>query len=559
MLVVELVERRDEALLTAVGLVVLREEVLDALVVAPLDVLGDLVAHEVELAARVRDLVEGERAHARELTPEVAGHTGDERALAVDDLVMRQREDEVLVELVHRRERDLAVVAGAPGEVGLHVVQGVVHPAHVPLEVEAQAADLRRAGDERPRGRLLGDHHDVGVVLPDHLVALADERDGHVVLLGATRVELLLTWVIHAEVEIEHARDAIHADAVGVVLLDPVDEVGDEEGANLAAGEVELVGAPVGVNLVLVEHLAVEAGKAVLVGAEPAGHPVEDDADAGRMARVDEVHELGRLAIARGRGVVAGGLVAPGAVKGMLHDRHELDVGVAHLADVVDELLGKVVVAVVGPSLSWERIARSGPGAVRARLALRLVSVPLPAAQMHLEDVERTLADVRLGTGVEPRPVLPGVGVDLGGTRGGAARHLGVEGVGVGLVELAPVLELEEILVELAELGAGNKALPDAAGGRLLERARGLVPAVEVADDVHAADVRRPDGKVEALDAVIVHDGVGAHLLEAPVPLALGEKVQVVVAEIQGIVMRVHDRSYEFPGPFVTDRLPGIT
>ena len=85
---VEMVQRLDELLVLGVGLVLLGEEPLDRLVIAPLDELGDLVAHEVELGARMGHLVEGERAQARELAPPVARHASDQRALAVNDLVV---------------------------------------------------------------------------------------------------------------------------------------------------------------------------------------------------------------------------------------------------------------------------------------------------------------------------------------------------------------------------------------------------------------------------------------------------------------------------------------
>ena len=166
-------------------------------------------------------LIEGERPHAGELTPVVAGHARDERALSVDDLVVGERQDEVLVELVHGGEREHAVVARAPGEVGLHVVQGVVHPAHVPLVVEAQAAFLRRIGNKRPGGGFLGDHHHVGEQVGYGAVNLADERRGVEVFLGAVLVELLLAGVVYAKVEVEHARHAVHTDAVGVEHLNP--------------------------------------------------------------------------------------------------------------------------------------------------------------------------------------------------------------------------------------------------------------------------------------------------------------------------------------------------
>ena len=63
----------------------------------------------------------------------------------MDHLVVGEGQDVVLREGVHQGEGDVPVVE-LP-EVGVHfdVVADVVHPAHVPLEVEAQAA--RRSPD----------------------------------------------------------------------------------------------------------------------------------------------------------------------------------------------------------------------------------------------------------------------------------------------------------------------------------------------------------------------------------------------------------------------------
>ena len=83
---------------------------------------------------------------------------------------------------------------------------------------------------------------------------------------------------------------------------------------------------------VLVERQAVEAGQRPRVGGEVAGHPVEDDADAGLVQPVDEVAEVVGAAEPRARRVVAGDVVAPGRRVRVLHDRHELDVGEAEVA-----------------------------------------------------------------------------------------------------------------------------------------------------------------------------------------------------------------------------------
>ena len=44
-----------------------------------------------------------------------------------------------------------------------HVAQRVVHPAHVPLEPEAEASVISALSDARPGGGLLGDHHAAGL------------------------------------------------------------------------------------------------------------------------------------------------------------------------------------------------------------------------------------------------------------------------------------------------------------------------------------------------------------------------------------------------------------
>jgi len=68
------------------------------------------------------------------------------------------------------------------------VVERVVHPAHVPLEPEAEPAHVRGPRDARPRGGLLGDRDDAGVVLVDRRVHLLQEGDGVEVLAAAVDV-----------------------------------------------------------------------------------------------------------------------------------------------------------------------------------------------------------------------------------------------------------------------------------------------------------------------------------------------------------------------------------
>ncbi len=517
-----------------VSLVLLGQEPLDGLVVAPLNKLADLVAHKVELGTRVHHLVEGQRAQTGKLAPPVARHAADQRALTVHDLVVAQRANKVLGKGIHDGEREQPVVAGAPRKIGLHVVQGVVHPAHVPLVVEAQAAVLRRVGHERPRGGLLGHHHHVGEVGLHGAVDLADKRAGVQVLLGTVLVELLLARIVDAKVEVQHAGHAVHADAVNVEVLEPIQHVGDQEGADLAACEVKLMRAPVGVNLVFKQHVAVKGGKAVGVGAKTAGYPVHNHADACLVTRIDKVHELLRVAVARRGGIVAGRLVAPRAVEGMLHKRHDLNMRVAHVAHVVHELHRQVVVGVELAALRGEGVHGAGVVAVLVRIALGRVAVALPRANMHLVDVKGLRHVVMAGAALEPCGVVPLVPVEGPQHAGGTRRALGLKGVRIGLVELFALVGLDEVFIELALLGARNKAFPNGARMHGHQWVGFLIPVVKFANDMDALYVRRPNAKAPAARALL-RVGMRAHLFPAALPRTDAKQIDIVLGELRRV------------------------
>ena len=191
------------------------------------------------------------------------------------DLVVRQRQQVVLRERVHHRERQLVVVVLPVDRVMLHVAERVVHPAHVPLEAEPEAAQVHRPGDARPGGGLLGDHHDPGHALVAGGVDLLQERDRVEVLPPAERVGRPLAFLARV-VEVEHRGDRVDPEPVDVELLEPVDRVGDEEVPDLGAAVVEDERAPVRVRAepgvgVLVERGPVELGQRPGVAREVRG------------------------------------------------------------------------------------------------------------------------------------------------------------------------------------------------------------------------------------------------------------------------------------------------
>src|SRR6516164_10458036 len=125
---------------------------LETLLVMPFASLRELPAHEEQLLPRVRPHVAVQQPHARELLPVIAGHAADDRTLAVYHLVVGERQHEILAEGVPDAEGEAAVMVLAMYRILLQVLERVVHPAEVPLQAEAEAAEVGGPRDHRPGG-----------------------------------------------------------------------------------------------------------------------------------------------------------------------------------------------------------------------------------------------------------------------------------------------------------------------------------------------------------------------------------------------------------------------
>ena len=157
------IERPDEVPGFAVGVVV-QQHPVQPLAVVPFNELAEFAAHKEQLFAGVGHHVAHKGAQPRKFLLIVAGHFIQQRALPVHHLIVGDGQDKVFAEGVHHAEGELIVVVAAEVGVQRGVEQGIVHPAHVPFEVEAQPPDLRRAGDQRPCRGLLRDHQKAGML-----------------------------------------------------------------------------------------------------------------------------------------------------------------------------------------------------------------------------------------------------------------------------------------------------------------------------------------------------------------------------------------------------------
>ena len=104
--------------------------------------LAQFAAHEEQLFAGMRVHVAEEQPQIRKFLPIIAGHFFQKGALAVDDLIVRKRQNEIFVEGVDHREGEFVVMILAVNRIEREIPQRIVHPAHVPFQIEAKAADI---------------------------------------------------------------------------------------------------------------------------------------------------------------------------------------------------------------------------------------------------------------------------------------------------------------------------------------------------------------------------------------------------------------------------------
>ncbi len=228
------------------------------------------------------------------------------------------------------------------------------------------------------------------------------------------------------------------------------------------------------------------------------------------VAVVDEVHKIVGRAVTAGGRKVAYRLVAPRAVEGVLGDGHQLDVGIAHLCDVLDELVRQVAIAEKAPAFLMRHAS--------------------PTAQVDFVDADWLVEGLALLALLQPLLIVPLVAVDVPHPGIGAGADFGIEAVGVRLVRLiAEEARLHRVLVVGSLRQVGNEKLPYARPFVKAHQMDARVPAVKFADDADALRVG-PKAQVDAAHAVDCHE-MRAQLLVAIEQVALAKQIEVVVGQ----------------------------
>ena len=478
MLQIEVVEIAHISLRLLVGIIV-QQQPIQLLFFVPLDKLCKLTAHKQQLFAGMCHHIAKKGAQVCKLIGILAGHFVYKASLAMHYFIVADGQHKVFAEGVEEAECHLVVVAYAEQRVGLHIAEHIVHPAHVPFKVKAKAAVSRRLAYQRECCGFLGDHHFVGMTAQNGSVQLAQKVNGFQIFISAVDVLLPLA-VLAVIVQIQHTGHCIHAQAVDMVLLQPEQGAGDQEGLHFGHAEVEHHGAPFlmlaapGVG-VFIAGQAVKIIQAVAVLGEVCRHPVHDHADACLMQLVYKGHEILGCAVAAGGGEIARYLIAPAAVKRILGDGQKLHMGVAHILYVGDQLIGQLGI-IVGHAALF--------GA--------------PAACVHFVDIQRRVDHIGLFLCLFPLGIAPLIALNVIHLTGVGGACFGMECIGIGL-ELQIIRRGgNTVFIHIILLNALDKGFPNAIAHGIHRVAAGD-PTVKVAHYAYRLGVGRPHAEHHAL------------------------------------------------------------
>ena len=269
-----------------------------------------------------------------------------------------------------------------------HIFQHVVHPAHVPFIIEAQAALVRRSGDHGPGGGFFRDHQGLGNIFKYRSIELAQKIHGFQVFPAAVLVGLPLS-LLFPVIQIQHVGHGINPQPVQMELLQPEAGTGNQEALHFRAAVIKIHGIPVFVFRQhdisgFIQRFPVKMPQAVGILAEMSRHPVQDHADFVFVQRVHQVHEIFRASVTAGSSEIPCGLVAPGTVVRIFAQGHQFHMSIAHLFYILRQRFRNVP---VGHHLTFR--------------------VPFPGTQMDLVDEHGIMIGVVILPAFLPAGIMP--------------------------------------------------------------------------------------------------------------------------------------------------------
>ena len=153
---IEFIQVINHALQALMGLI-LQQTPLQIPPDVPFRTLGEFHAHEDGFLAWMGPHVGQQGPDVGELLPVISWHFLEEITLAMHHFIMAQCQHKVFSEGIPNRKGDIILMKLPEPGIKFEIIKHVMHPTHVPLQVEAQPTNLGRLGDHRPGGGFFGD------------------------------------------------------------------------------------------------------------------------------------------------------------------------------------------------------------------------------------------------------------------------------------------------------------------------------------------------------------------------------------------------------------------
>ena len=106
------------------------------------------------------------------------------------------------------------------------VLEGVIHPTHVPFQAEAEAAEIGWTRDAGPGGGFFGNGKNSGETEVGDFVHPFDEIDSFEIFATAETVGDPFT-LFPRIIEVKHGSDCVHSETINVIFVEPEKSVRD--------------------------------------------------------------------------------------------------------------------------------------------------------------------------------------------------------------------------------------------------------------------------------------------------------------------------------------------
>ena len=202
------------------------------------------------------------------------------------------------------------------------------------------------------------------------------------------------------------------------------------------------------------------------------------------MKMIYQIHEILGISMSGGGGIIPRNLIAPGTVKGIFRDPHQLHMGIFHFLQVFYHAVGKFPVIIIS--------------------VLGSVRMLHPGTDMALIDGKRLLIHILFPAFFHPALICPGKTGKIGHDGSRSRAELCIIGKRICFVKLSSVLCRDQELIHGAFLYTRYKQCPDAARPQLLHGMAIFIPVIKASDHMHLCRIGCPDTKEHTFHTIFL-------------------------------------------------------